>query len=59
MNTHMSSEHEKTAVLDEGVWRAWVQKGKRRQLARAQLRTTVGGIVLVLLIVVAAFYVFA
>jgi hypothetical protein len=44
------------AVLDEEVWRAWLQKRKLREEAAARKAKMAGGIVLILLAIGCAVY---
>jgi hypothetical protein len=43
-------------VVDEEIWRAWVQKGKLREQATARKLKLLAGIALVLLALGGAFY---
>jgi hypothetical protein len=55
----MSTETEPHAVVDEAIWRAWIQAGKLREAATARKAKLFGGIVMVLLAMGGAFYLFA
>lgn len=44
--------------VDEVTWRAWIEKGSRREKATAQKARVFGGAVLVLLSLAAYFYAF-
>ena len=46
-------------VVNEEIWRAWVQEGKLREEATARKAKVLGGIVLVLLAFGSAFYLLA
>jgi hypothetical protein len=52
----LSIETEDQPVVDEKVWRAWLQKGKLREETTARKAKVLGGIVLVLLAFGSAFY---
>jgi hypothetical protein len=43
-------------VVNEEIWRAWVQKGRRNEQATVRKMKLVGGIVLIMLAFSAAFY---
>jgi hypothetical protein len=48
-----------TAVLDEQIWRAWAQKGKRREQATARRARLLAGAVAAIVAVAGAIYFFA
>lgn len=58
-DTLMYTEIDDAPVVNEEVWRAWVQKGKLREEATARRARVLGGIVLVLLAFGSAFYLLA
>jgi hypothetical protein len=55
----MSTATENQPVLDEKVWRAWLQNNELRQKATARKATIIGAIVAVLLALGSAIYLFA
>jgi hypothetical protein len=55
----MSTATEDQPVLDEKVWRAWLQNNELRQKATARKATIIGAIVAVLLALGSAIYLFA
>jgi hypothetical protein len=52
----MNAANDATPVVNEEIWRAWVQKSKRREKATARKAKVFGGIVLVLLASGSAYY---
>jgi hypothetical protein len=55
----MSTATENRPVLDEKVWRAWLQNNELRRKATARKATIIGAIVAVLLALGSAIYLFA
>jgi hypothetical protein len=55
----MSPTTTEQAVLNEAVWQAWIEKGKRREQATARKFKLVAGVVLPFVILVVAFYFFS
>jgi hypothetical protein len=52
----MPAATEQVAVLDEEVWRTWLQKRKLREEATARKARMAGGVVLILLVFGCVFY---
>jgi hypothetical protein len=55
----MSTATENRPVVDEKVWRAWLQNNELREKATARKATIIGAIVAVLLALGSAIYLFA
>jgi hypothetical protein len=55
----MDISTEAQPVLNEEIWRAWIQKGKRREESAARKFKIVAGIVLLALALGTAIYLFA
>jgi hypothetical protein len=55
----MPTATEDELVVDEEIWRAWLQKGKLREKATARKAKVLGGIVFVLLAFGSTFYLLA
>jgi hypothetical protein len=55
----MNTSTLETAVVDEAIWRAWVQKGKKRELAIARKAKVLATVAVALLALGSAFYLFA
>jgi hypothetical protein len=52
----MDTSPVETAIVDEQIWRAWVQKGKQRDDATARKARIVAGTAAAILAVVSGFY---
>lgn len=55
----MATTTEHYAVVDEEIWRAWIQEGKLREAATARKAKVFGGIVMVLVAIGGVFYLLA
>ena len=55
-DTLMYTAPDDTPVVNEEIWRAWVQEGKLREQATARKLKVVAGTVLILLAIGGAFY---
>ena len=55
----MSTVTEHQAVIDEGIWQAWIEEGKRREAATARKAKLFGGIIVALAAIGGAFYLLA
>jgi hypothetical protein len=55
----MSTATETQAVVDEGIWRAWLQETKLRERATARKAKVLGVIVVVLLALGSTLYLLA
>jgi hypothetical protein len=55
----MYTSESNESVVNEEIWRAWLQKGKLRDQARARRSKVLGGVTLAILGVGMAFYFFA
>ena len=52
----MSPSTNDEAVVDEQIWRAWVQRGRQREQATSRTAIVLAGITLVLLSTAVVFY---
>jgi hypothetical protein len=52
----MSTVNETAPVLDEAVWEAWLQKGKRQEQATMRKARIFGVIVVILAVLASAVY---
>lgn len=55
---HMSQSIEEP-VVDEQIWRAWVQRGRQREQATGRKTKVLAGMILAALSAGSAFYLFA
>jgi hypothetical protein len=55
----MYTSESNESVVNEEIWRAWLQKGRLRDQARARRSKVLGGVTLAILGVGMAFYFFA
>jgi len=55
----MSLSSNEEAVIDEQIWRAWVQRGRQREQATSRTTVLLAGVALILLAVAGTIYVLA
>jgi len=55
----MSQSTNEEAVIDEQIWRAWVQRGRQREQATSRTAVVLAGITFVLLVTAGTFYLLA
>ena len=52
----MSQSTNEEAVIDEQIWRAWVQRGRQREQATSRTAVVLAGVTFVLLVTAGTFY---